>query len=190
MVNPSDLRGRRARLAAELSKLDELIGALDAYANEFAPDLLVEASVPTKDVVAGTAHFVVKPTTKRLSGGGRVSPMVDATADVVSKFLNESNQPMMLSQIHDAVVAAGVPVPSNGDPRNVVGTRLHRSGMFRTITGKGWWFKDRAVPTVNQFAPHGADENGAPIGSAESAPEAGEVAPSSVDNRPGFRLVS
>lgn len=188
MVNPSDLRARRVRLAAELSRLDELLSALDAYASEFAPELISDAA-KAEDRGSHARQFVVRPRPVKRPATGRVSPMIEATVAVVTEVLNEQNQPVMLSKLHDAVVAAGVSVPSDGDPRNVIGTRLHRSGVFQTISGRGWWFKDRPVPGNNEFAPSGAKENGAPVGGAEDAPEAEEAPTSSIENRPGFRLV-
>ena len=58
MVNPSDLMARRERLASELAKLDELLSAFNAYASEFAPNLLArgETALPQRPAISVAAQ--------------------------------------------------------------------------------------------------------------------------------------
>ena len=185
MVNPGDLVARRARLATELARLDELIAALSAYASEFAPELL-------QDVAAGD-HRAPKPAQARNARPATTlviqSPINTMTADVVAEAMAKANRPLTLAECESAVRSSGVQLPDTKNPKNVVGTRLHRSGRFRVIQGLGWWFADRPLDTGNDSASYGAERNEAPSGDAEGASETEEVAASSIDNRPGFRLV-
>ncbi len=185
MVNPSDLMARRQRLAAELAKLDELLSAFNAYASEFAPDLLDETA--PAQMSAPTHSDAPKPKSRMTAT--IESPINTMTADVVATVMERENRPLTLAECERAVRESTVPVPDTKNPRNVIGTRLHRTGRFRSIQGVGWWFKDRPVPGGHEIAPDGAERNEAPAGDAEGASETGEVAASPIENRPSFRLI-
>lgn len=180
MVNPSDLMARRQRLASELNKLDELLSAFNSYASEFAPDLLNDANSAPLKAVAGT-----KPTQKPANGGTIESPINTMTADVVAAVMMEKNRPLTLAECEEAVRASDVPLPQTKNPRNVIGTRLHRTGRFRS-TPLGWWFNDRPVPAFNEIASNGAKQNEAPNGDAAGASETGEAATSPIDKQDEF----
>jgi hypothetical protein len=165
MINPTDLKARRERLSAELSKLDALLEAMKQYADEFAPELMAEA--PSAQRVEARARSRVVATSK--------PTVTDLTADAVERAIDEANMPISLADAERAVTEAGVPMPETDNPRNVIGARLYNSKRFVSLQGVGWWFKDRPLPGHSNSASIDANENG----EAEASPDAeGAATPS------------
>ena len=107
--------------------------------------------------------------------------MIEMTAEAVAAAMEKANRPLQLAEVAEAVVVARVPIPKGDDAntRNVVSTRIRRSGRFHSIPKRGWWFNDRPVP--GQRASHDTEnetpdlplENGSGV-SAHSSQKGGD----------------
>ena len=170
-MDVGNLKERRTRIANELSKLDALIAAIDAYASEFGLDALDSTPKPKAD----------PPSRSRTSAKPAEPTLTELTADAAEAAISEANAPLSLARLEDAVRQAGVSLPSGDSARNVLGARLYNSQRFDADRATGYWIKGRPKPDELDITSEGVNENEA---SVADAADASETALDAQDGRP------
>ena len=144
------LRSHRDRLAAELSRLDEVLATHERLASDIAafiasmPEFDPTPSIAKNEApeITGVAKVDLPPYQPRQRGPKGSSPDEIATAaELVTK---EQGRPMNRTELIAPIEAMGLTIGGYDKPRNL-GTILWRSGRFDT-TDSGYWPKGETLP--------------------------------------------